>query len=184
MKTIMYLLIFCFSPFAISAVDMFIKIEGIDGESVDDKHKEWIEILAMQYQQETTFKKNKQLVNRSKCPDIATISFVKKMDSASPQLADNARSGINLGKAEIHWIQTAAPSPTDPTVPIEYYMTYALNDVIITSYSINASANDENAPSEKVTITFSDVKWEYDKEVKDGIGSVPGHWDMKNKCKG
>ena len=106
------------------------------------------------------------------------------MDSASLQLADSANSGTNLGKAEIHWIQTAASSSTDPTVPMEYYMTYGLNDVIITSYSINASGNDENVPTEEVTITFSEVKWEYDKDVKDGIGSVPGHWDMKNKCKG
>jgi len=28
------------------AVDVFLKIDGIPGESTDDKHKEWIEILS------------------------------------------------------------------------------------------------------------------------------------------
>ena len=28
------------------AFDAFLKIEGIDGESTDDKHQKWIEILS------------------------------------------------------------------------------------------------------------------------------------------
>lgn len=28
------------------AVDMFMKIDGVDGESTDDAHKKWIELLS------------------------------------------------------------------------------------------------------------------------------------------
>ncbi|MBP8214834.1 MAG: type VI secretion system tube protein Hcp, partial [Propionivibrio sp.] len=32
------------------AFDTFIKIDGIPGESSDDKHKEWIEIVSYDHQ--------------------------------------------------------------------------------------------------------------------------------------
>ena len=31
------------------AVDYFLKIDGIDGESQDDKHKDWIEVLSFSW---------------------------------------------------------------------------------------------------------------------------------------
>jgi type VI secretion system secreted protein Hcp len=57
------------------ADDLFLKIPGIPGESVDDKHKDEIDILSFS-----------QSVEGKSCQ----ISFTKRVDKASPVLAEAA----------------------------------------------------------------------------------------------
>jgi len=154
---------------------MFLKIEGIDGEAVDPDHDKWIPILNIRYQQEMGIHKNKQIIRKGKCPDIATISFTKDVDSSSTQLARYASTGTLTEYATIHVLNTTEPSR-------EPYLRYELTKVLITSYGISeSSTNDESPPTEEITLAFGEVAWSYIKIDPDK--SATGSWNIKSNCK-
>ncbi len=68
------------------AVDNFLKIEGIKGESTDDKHKDWIEILSYSWgvSQMASASASTSGGGTSQRADFQDISIVKTLDSSSP----------------------------------------------------------------------------------------------------
>src|SRR6267143_242352 len=73
------------------AFDAFAKIGDIKGESLDDKHKDWIEVLSF----------SAGITRRSQGgrPNIEDFKIVKKMDAASPLIFDAACEGDSVGHA-------------------------------------------------------------------------------------
>ena len=71
------------------AFDAFIKIEGIPGESTDDKHKDWIEVLSYStgVSQPSAGSASSGGGASSERADFQDFSIVKTLDKASPKLA-------------------------------------------------------------------------------------------------
>lgn len=86
--------------------------------------------------------------------DVSDVSVSKSVDKASPSLAKACATGKPLEKAEIQWCTGACK---DKTV----YLEYTLTDVIVTSYSISGSAQDDTVPVEQVTLNFAEIEWTY-----------------------
>ncbi|WP_308364149.1 MULTISPECIES: type VI secretion system tube protein Hcp [unclassified Microbulbifer] len=82
-------------------------------------------------------------------PSISEITVTKRIDAASGGLFKASVSGDEGVKAEIHVVQTGANS-------VEKYAVYALEDCIISSYSISASAG--GAPQESLSLSFSKIE--------------------------
>src|SRR5215831_11041962 len=76
---------------ALAAVDMFLKIAGVTGESADVAHKNEIDVLSWSWGTSTGTGKTKRGTVPPAC--IQDVNIMKRVDAASPQLIMNSVTG-------------------------------------------------------------------------------------------
>lgn len=98
------------------AYDIFLKIDGIDGESMDDKHKNEIEVLSWRWNihQESTMHAGSGLGSGK--VSVTNLDFDHYIDRASPNLFKYCASGKHIPQA-ILVMRKAGGNP------LEYRMT-------------------------------------------------------------
>jgi len=145
----------------------FIKFDGVDGESQDDKHVKWIDVLS--FSQTISREKSSSVSARaSGGPVFHDIVVVKELDKSSPKLAESVAIGKVFPKVEIHLTSSAGT-----------YYTYELTNVMVTSYSISGDADDR--PTEEISLNFEEIKvtyTEYDSEKK-SKGKIEYSWKIE-----
>jgi type VI secretion system secreted protein Hcp len=144
---------------ASAVADIFLKLDGIEGESTDAKHKGEIEILS--YSQ--TFKNTVSDATgggggagKVTCGDITVL---KNIDKSSPLLIGQVVTGKHIEKAVLTFRSIGKAA-------LEYYVV-TLQDVLITSID----QTDQNNPArifERVTINSSQFKFSYQQQKADG----------------
>ncbi|CAH0990133.1 hypothetical protein SIN8267_00218 [Sinobacterium norvegicum] len=82
-------------------------------------------------------------------PSISEITVSKAMDAASGGLFKQSVTGDEGIQVEVHIVQTGAAG-------LEKYATYTMDDCLISSYSVGASAG--GAPQETVSISFARIE--------------------------
>jgi type VI secretion system secreted protein Hcp len=81
-------------------------------------------------------------------PSISEVSVTKAMDNASGGLFKESLTGVEGVVVQIHVVQTGAKQ-------VEKYAGYELTDVLISSYSVNASGG--SAPHETLSLSYSKI---------------------------
>jgi len=150
--------------------DFFLKIDGIDGESLDDKHKNEIHIHSYNFGAHNTgagLSSGATVVGK-----VQDIHFTKHVDKSSPNLFINCCSGKSIPTA-ILTVRKAGEKPQE-------YMTFTLSDVIVSSFNHKGGDGDE-LPVETVSFTFSKIKYEYKPQSADGTlgATVAKTYDVK-----
>ncbi|MCC6859254.1 MAG: type VI secretion system tube protein Hcp [Bryobacterales bacterium] len=159
------------------AVDFFLKIDGIDGESQDAKHKNEIELLSWSWglsQSGTSGYGGGAGAGRVSIQDL---NFVKRTDKASPKLMLACCSGEHIKNA----LLTARKAGKEQQ---EYYK-LKLTDVLVSSYQTGGSGAEE-IPTETIAFNFSKYEIEYHEQKPDGTlgGAIKSHWDQKKNVGG
>jgi len=156
------------------AVDNFLKIEGIKGESTDDKHKDWIEILSYNWgvSQMASAAASTSGGGTSQRADFQDLSIVKTLDSASPLLFKACATGSHIKEVKLELCRAGG----DKLI----YMEYTMNNVIISSLSTGGGGGGE--PTESVTFNYGKINLNYIKQAREGggaAGNVPAGWDLE-----
>ena len=138
----------------VQAADYFLRIDGIPGESVDERHAGQIEVAAWSVAATPSATSGKI---RTAC--INNISFVKMLDKASPLLLANAVSGMVIPTATL-----VAVKPLGTAAPFEY-LRMELKDVVITSVGDSGSGGGQ--AMENVQFAFGSLNLQY-KSQADG----------------
>lgn len=164
-----------------AGLQIFVKIDGIPGESTDSKHKEWIDAFSYG-------------VGVSNSGDIAggggasrgraefaPVTIVKPLDKASPKLFEACAVGNHIKGVTIEFIEGGVKA-----------LEVLLTDVIITSVQavtpeLTAMPAATSASisvlqlQEKVSFDYARIQWTY--YLATGA-TVKGCWDLKNlkKC--
>ncbi|MEG0244255.1 MAG: type VI secretion system tube protein Hcp [Pseudomonas sp.] len=162
------------------AFDAFIQLDGIKGESTDDKHKDWIEIHnygfgASQSQSSTASSAGNLSSARV---DIHNFTFTHNLDLASVKLFEYCCTGQHVPKVTV----TLNRSGGDKTK----YMEYKMTDVLISSVSRGGDTQaSEDVPIECVTLAFGKLEMTYTKLGIDGkaAGNASAGWDLKSNKK-
>ncbi|WGZ94394.1 MAG: type VI secretion system tube protein Hcp [Candidatus Thiothrix putei] len=159
------------------AVDMFCKIDGIDGESTDDKHAKWIEIDSYTCGvSQPVSGKNVGGLTGGKA-DFQPFGIVKTVDAATPDLHTYCANGKHIPKVEIECCLA--------TEDKHVFMKYTLEDAIVSSITATGSVDDVR-PAEKVTFAYGKIKWDYtpiDKTGKPGA-ALSRAWNVGTNAKG
>ncbi len=149
------LLVFGLStPAFAPAVDMFMKIDGIDGESQAKDHKGEIDVLSWSWGETTATGATGERLSQPSM-GAGTLTIVKTVDRASPKLQAMHRS-----KARIPSMTVSLP----PDSTTGTYMKYELKNVMITSYSTGGTPD---RPTEEVAFSYNKIQFQYDKRDKD-----------------
>lgn len=130
--------------------------DGIDGEAKDANHDKWIDVLSIDW---GAHKPGGGMTGQSRrrgAPVVEDITLTVEYEKASPKLQDKCLKGEVIPKLEIE--QTATTNSAGPAT----YLHYELKNVMVTSYTTNASGNDEAGPPTVVVgNNFEEVKVTY-----------------------
>jgi type VI secretion system secreted protein Hcp len=151
------------------AVDIFAKLGDIKGESLDDKHKDEIEVLSWSrgVTNAVTTAGSGAAQGRARFHDL---SFTHKIDKASPVLMQTCATGVHLKEATITH-RKAGKGHQD-------FLVIKMNDVIITAMTDSDSAGES---AETVSLAFAKVNVEYKPQKADGSLEAGIHfkYDLK-----
>lgn len=160
------------------ASDAFLKIDGIKGESTDDKHKDQIEILSYNWgvSQMASGTASSSGGGTTARADFQDLSIVKELDSSSPLLNKACWSGTHIKEVTLELNRAAGDDRLK-------YMVYKLENVIVSSVSIGGGGG--GIPTESVTFNYGKITTTYTKQARPGgggAGDIPAGWDLeKNK---
>lgn len=136
------------------AVDIFLQIEGIDGESSDDAHDKWIEILKYSHGLKQPVSGASATGGRTGGrADFQNLAVEKTLDNATPDLNIKCAKGEHIPTITLELCLASGDKHT--------FMKYEFEDCIVTSIEAGGSHTDEIRPVETVTFAYGKVKWEY-----------------------
>ena len=153
--------------------DCFLQIEGVKGESNDDQHKEWIEVLSYNHgvsQMLAGSRSTGGAASGGRC-DHQDLSIVKSLDTTTPELNLVCCNGKHYKKMTLQMCR--ATEDKDP------YMDYIMEDVIISSVSVGGGGG--GLPTESVTFNYGKLTWKYyqtDHKTGKPKGSVEKWWSV------
>jgi type VI secretion system secreted protein Hcp len=144
--------------------DIFLKVEGIEGESLDAKHKNEIQIGNYSFGAVNAGTGGTNLGSGAGKVSVHDIHCTKEVDKASPNLFISCCSGKHHPTAVIT-VRKSGEKPQD-------YMTITLSEVFLSAYSTSAS-EEGGIPMENFSLNFSKIKYDYKPQVADGtLGPV------------
>ena len=155
------------------ATDMFLKIDGVDGESRDSEHKGEIDVLAWSWGLSQSGTTHMGGGGGSGKVSIQDISVTKWVDKSSPNLMKYCCNGKHFKEALLT-VRKAGEKPLE-------YVKIKMNDLIISSISTGGSGGEDRL-TENVTLNFSKVGFEYQPQKDDGTkdgGAIPMIWNIK-----
>jgi type VI secretion system secreted protein Hcp len=156
------------------AIDVYLQIDGIKGESADDKHRDWIEVSNVHWdvRQPRSATASTAGGHTSERVDMTDILVSKLADLSSPILMQTCAMGKTIPKAKLEFMRADANGQ-----PIKYFE-IELENVLIGMVSPSLNAGD--IMKENVALKFSKVKWKYTQQKIGGgsSGNTAGGWDL------
>jgi type VI secretion system secreted protein Hcp len=156
--------------------DTFLKIDGIPGESTDDKHKDWIELLSFDFgmTQPSSATDSSAGGGTTERVDVEDLQIVKHLDKASTKLYELCCSGKHIATATLELCRAGGDKTR--------YLEVKLEQVVISSARPSGkSEGSDGFPTERVSLNFGKVKWTYTQQKRadgSGGGNVAGGWDL------
>jgi type VI secretion system secreted protein Hcp len=155
-----------------AAVDYFLKLEPIKGESQDQKHKDEIQLLTWGWSMQQTGKAEYGSGAGAGKVRVDDLHFTHYLDKASPDLHFACANGKHF-KDALLTCRKAGEKPVE-------YLKIKLEDVLISSVQASGGHGDEERIIESVTLNFAKFVVEYTEQKPDGSpgpGTKKG-WDM------
>lgn len=154
------------------AVDYFLKLEGIEGESQDSKHKAEIDLESWSWGETNAGSHAYGSGGGAGKVDMHDFSFTMRVNKASPKLLLACANGSHIKTAML----TCRKAGKDQ----QEYLKIKFSDLLVSSFQTGGSSGDV-VPVDQIAINFSKIEYEYAEQKSDGtLGTkVPVHWDLK-----
>ena len=156
------------------AIDVYLQIDGIKGESMDDKHKDWIECTSVtwgvkQPRSATASTGGGHTAERCEHEEVV---IDKLADLSSPVLLQTCSAGKTIPKAKLEFMRADGQGDRIKYFEIE------LENVLIGA--IKPKVEEGAIIQEKVGLKFSKIKWKYTQQKVTGGagGNTSGGWDL------
>ncbi|MFT3849330.1 MAG: type VI secretion system tube protein Hcp [Propionivibrio sp.] len=154
------------------AFDAFLKVDGIPGESTDDKHNDWIEITSYHQGVSQPASATASSVGGASAERVNfdAFSISKQVDKASPKLFEACCTGKHIKEVVIEVCRAGGDK--------QKYLEIRLEQVIISSYNQDGGGE---FPAESVRFSAGKYKMTYSQQKRaDGSlgGNVSGGWDL------
>jgi type VI secretion system secreted protein Hcp len=153
------------------AVDMFIKVGDVKGESTDKKHAGEIDILSWSFGASQSGSGGTGGGSGTGKVQINDLTITKYIDNASPTLFKMCCDGTHIKKC----VLTVRKAGGDQLE----YLTLALDTAIISSITTGGSGSQDRL-TENVSFNFSKVGMQYKPQTDVGGGGagVSAGWDV------
>jgi len=156
-----------------SQVDYFLKLDGIDGESADSKHKGEIDLQSWGFGATQSGTMHSGGGGGAGKVSVQDLHFTTNTSKASPKLFLSCANGEHIKKATL----VARKAGKEQQ---EYYK-ITLSDVLVSSYQNAGTSDGGIIPVDQVSLNFSKIEIEYKEQKPDGSlgGIVKTGYDLK-----
>jgi type VI secretion system secreted protein Hcp len=162
------------------AFDAYIQIDGIPGEALDEKHKDWIEVLGYQYgaTQATSATASSSGGASSERVALSDFTIRKPVDKASAKLFEACCKGTHISKLKLNVNRAGGDKVTYLVIDMEEVVVSSVNFVAGRSQGEDKEVSD--LPIEEIKFNFARIKTTYTQQKRtdgQGGGNVVGGWD-------
>jgi type VI secretion system secreted protein Hcp len=156
-----------------AAVDYFLQIAGVDGESVDAKHKGWLDVDSWSWGETQTGTSSGGGGGGTGKVQMQDFHFVSRVSKASPKLFLACAMGQHFKEAKLVGRKAGKAQ--------QEFLSWTFSDVLVSSYQTGGAEGGDLQPSDQVSLNFSKVKVEYRAQKVDGTFEPPitAGWDVK-----
>lgn len=160
-----------------AAVDYFLKIEGIPGESQDHKHKDEIQIESWSWGETQTGSHGTGGGGGAGKVQMQDFHFVMKVNKASPKLLLACANGEHIKSATLVCRKAGKEQ--------QEFLKYKFSDILISSYQTGGSGGSDVIPMDQLSLNFTKIEVEYYTQKPDGgvvLGAKAGYDVKANKA--
>jgi len=155
------------------AIDAYLQLDGIKGESADSEHAGWIECESVNW----TIRQPKSATastaggHTAERAALSDVTFLKIADLASPLFAQYCAMGKTMPKARFEFFRADGNGTR-----VKYYEV-ELENVIVSHVAQGIAPG---GMTEGIGLKFSKVKWRYTQQrIAGGAGgNTAGGWDL------
>jgi type VI secretion system secreted protein Hcp len=156
------------------AIDVYLQIDGIKGESLDSSHQGWIELTSARWgvtQPRSATASTAGGHTAERC-EHRTLSICKLADLASPILMQYCSMGKTIPKVKLDFMRADGDGN-----PVRYYEV-ELENVIIAN--IEQMVSQGSILHDNIGLRYSKVKWKYTQQKIGGGsgGNTAGSWNL------
>ena len=155
------------------SVDMFLKLDGIDGDSTVAGHEDEIEVLSWSWGAHQSGTMHRGKGGGAGKVSVQDITINKWVDQASPNLWKNVCSGKHIDEGILTIRKAGGDEPVE-------YMVLTLEHILVADIQTGSADGDEDI-TEAVTLNFAKFKMEYTPQEDDGStgATVETGWDIR-----
>jgi type VI secretion system secreted protein Hcp len=153
------------------AANYFLRIDGIPGESTDDKHKGEIPVLAFSWGETQSASPASGGGGGAGKVTIGPLNVSAQTSKASPPLLLACATGKHLKSATLTGRKAGGKAQLE-------FLTFSLSDVLVSDYQVSGA---DDTPMDSVSLSFAKIVVEYREQKADGsAGAVTkAGWDVK-----
>ena len=158
-----------------AAVDYFLKIDGIEGESTDAKHVNWIDVDSWSWGENQPVQPPTGSGGGAGKVHMRDFAFVTRVSKASPRLFLACASGTHIKEARLVGRKAGKDQ--------QEFLTWTFSDILVSSYETGGT--EASLPMDSVSLNFSKVSVAYKAQKADGSldAAVTAGWDVKSNKK-
>ena len=153
--------------------DIFLKLAGVDGESIDEAHSGEIQLETVSWGASNAASFNYGGGGGTGKVTMQDIHFTKVIDKASNKLFYNCCSGKHFADATLTFRKAGDGH--------QEYFQVKLKDLMISSITWSDSAGGNNLAQEQGSLAFTELEFNYKEQGQDGKlkGPVFARWNVK-----
>ncbi len=153
-------------------VDYFLKIDGMEGESSDAKHKGEIEIESFSWGATQTGTASHGGGLGAGKVAMQDFHFLMRINKASPKLMLACATGEHIKKA----VLTCRKAGKEQ----QEYLKITFSDLLVSNYQTSGSGGDA-IPMDQIALNYSKIELEYKEQKPDGTlgGAIKAFYDLK-----
>ena len=156
-----------------ASVDYFLKLDGIEGESHDSKHKNEIELESWSWGETQSGTGSHGGGGGAGKVSMQDFHFVMKINKASPKLFLACANGEHIKSATLVCRKAGKDQ--------QEFLTIKLSDLLVSSYQTGGSGHSDVVPVDQISLNFSKFEIDYKPQKADGSldSSVKAGWNVK-----
>ncbi|HEX4950719.1 MAG TPA: type VI secretion system tube protein Hcp [Blastocatellia bacterium] len=159
-----------------AAVDYFLKIDGIPGESTDHKHKDEIQIESWSWGETQSGAHGHGGGGGAGKVSMQDFHFVMKVNKSSPKLLLACANGEHIKNAMLTCRKAGKEQ--------QEFLKYKFEGLLISSYQTGGSGGSDIIPTDQISFNFTKISVEYYTQKPDGgvvLGAKAGYDVKVNK---
>lgn len=160
------------------ALDMFLKLDDVKGESQDKTHEGEIDVLAWSWGMSQSGTMHTGGGGGGGKVSVQDLSVTKYIDKSSSVLYEYCTGGKQFKEAKLTVRKAGGDNPLE-------YLVITMSDVIVTSVSTGGSGGEDRL-SENLSLNFAEFKTAYQPQKPDGTadgGAIEFGFDIAANTK-
>jgi type VI secretion system secreted protein Hcp len=155
-----------------AAVDYFLKIDGIPGESQDDKHMDEIDVESWSWGEVNSGSHAGGGGGGAGKGSMHDFSFAMRVNKSSPKLFLACANGQHIASAMLTCRKAGKEG--------QEYLKIKFNDLLVSNFQTGGSGG-EVVPVDQISLNFSKIEFSYAPQKQDGSLDSPvvHNYDLK-----